>query len=458
MHNAGALPNVFNRMRRKLTLQYSGVLMLFLTLFVAIIYALLYASIWNDQRSRLTALAESEIRILQDWANRDDNPNRLPPRSIEDAFSISADQSFYYLIAENGALQLGGEIQPQLRAQVMELIGEGRFQEGQIEKLTLLTYDAPSEDGQARTTGGGTATFFVIDRDLLWNGERIGKLYVGKEVTFQHDLFRFLLSLLIGLAILFFAVALWLSHYMSRRAIIPVAQAYDRQREFASDASHELRTPLSVMLTSIETLQLEVGTEAGSFSHNVLKGMKEEVLSLTNLTGSLLQMARSDSDNGALDFALFDVGETARRVVDKLLPFAHDKAISLWLQASDRQMVTWDEEKLERLLALLIENAIKYTFDGGKVDVVLAVVLEKGERQLTIEVRDNGIGISAEALPRIFDRFYRQDQARTRRSGGHGLGLAIARNIVEMGRGTIRAESKEGEGSAFHVRIPLREN
>ncbi len=458
MRSAGAVPHVFDRMRRRLTLQYSGVLMLFLALFAAIVYGLLYASIWNDQRSRLTAMADSEIRILQDWANRDDNPNRLPPRSVEDAFSISADQSFYYLIAANGALQLGDEIQPQLRAQVMGLIGEGRFREGRIEKVALLTYDAPSGNEQARTTGGDAAAFLVVDRDLLWNGERIGKLYVGKEVTFQHDLFRFLLALLIGLAVLFVAVALWLSHYMSRRAILPVAQAYDRQREFAADASHELRTPLSVMLASIEALQLEAGAEAGSFSRKVLEGMKEEVLSLTKLTGSLLQLARSDSDHAALDHAPFDIGGTARRVVDKLAPFARDKAIAVRLQAPDGQTVTWDEEKLERLLVVLIENAIKYTPDGGKVDVALAVVSEKGERRLTIEVQDNGIGISAEALPRIFDRFYRQDRARTRRSGGHGLGLAIARNIVEMGQGTIRAESKEGEGSIFYVRIPLRDN
>jgi signal transduction histidine kinase len=453
---SGTAPSLFDRMRRKLTLQYSGVLTVFLTLFVVIVYVLLYVFIWNDQHSRLTGLADSEIRILQEWVDHDDNPNRLPPRSVEDAFSISTDQSFYYLIAANGSLQLGGEMQPKLRAQVMALIGQGHFQEKRIETVTLRTFDNPSPTGQASTIEGGNASFLVVDRDLVWKGKRIGKLYVGKEVTFQINLFRYLLVLLVGLALLFFALALWLSHRMSRKAIIPVAEAYNRQREFVADASHELRTPLSVLMTSIEALQMEAGMESGSFASSVLDGMKEEVRSIANLTGDLLQLARSDSGEAALDCAPFELRGTALSVVDKLRPLARAKGIAVELHVPGELSIYWDEEKMKQLLVLLIENAIKYTQGDGTVAVTLADVMENGERSLAIEVKDNGIGIAPEALPRIFDRFYRQDKARTRQTGGHGLGLAIAKNIVDMGRGTIRVDSKEGEGSTFKVRLPLR--
>jgi len=450
--------SLFDRMRRKLTLQYSGVLIVFLSLFVVIVYVLLYVFIWNDQRSRLNGLADSEIRLLQEWVDHDDNPNRLPPRYIEDAFSISTDQSFYYLIAENGNLQLGDETQPQLRAQVMELIGKGHFQKKRIEKISLQTFDDPSKNGQNSDSASvdGSAKFFVTDRDLLWQGKRIGKLYVGKEVTFQHNLFRYLLVLLVGLALLFFALALWLSHYMSRKAVIPVANAYERQREFVADASHELRTPLSVMMTSIEALQLEGGSESSSFSAGVLAGLKDEVRSITKLTGDLLHLARSDSSDFELDCASFDVSEMALSVVDKLHPMAQAKGIAVTLHAPVELKVNWDADKMVQLLVLLLENAIKYTPDGGAVAITLADVMDKGERSFSIEVKDNGIGISPEALPRIFDRFYRQDKARTRQTGGHGLGLAIAKTIVDKGGGTIRVDSKEGEGSTFQVRIPLR--
>ncbi|MGG1519092.1 ATP-binding protein [Paenibacillus oryzisoli] len=449
MPNA-SLPNVFDRMQRKLTLQYSGVIIVFLTLFVIIVYALLYLLIWNDQRARLTKLADSEIRILQAWADQDSNPNRLPPREIEDKFSISADQSFYYLIAESGNVQLGDETQSELRAQVMALIGQGHLHGKSMEKVTLQTFDDPN----ARDTSvGGSANFLVVDRDLQWQGKRIGKLYVGKEVTFQHNLFRYLLAVLVGLALAFFALALWLSHYMSRKAIVPVAHAYQRQREFVADASHELRTPLSVLTTSMEALELE---ERDPFERKVLDGMKAEARAMTKLTGELLQLARSDSGDDRLEVVRFDATAAALSVVEKLRPMAQAKSLAVELDAPGELAIDWDRAKMTQLLVLLLENAIKYTPEGGQVVVRLAAMPEKGGRVLTIEVQDNGIGIAAEALPRIFDRFYRQDKARTRQSGGHGLGLAIAKQIVDLGRGTIRVNSEEGAGSTFQVRLPLQ--
>jgi len=458
MHNTKSrLPALFDRMRRKLTLQYSGVLMVFLALFVIIVYVVLYLFIWNDQHSRLTKLADREIDILQRWVNQSAEPRRLPPRSVEDAFSISADQSFYYLIAENGSLQLGDEMQPQLRPQVMELIADGHFRAKKIEKIMLQTFDAPFQAEQADAARtGGEARFIVVDRDLLWHGERIGKLYVGKEVTFQHQLFRYLLILLVTVAILFFVLALSLSHYMSYKAVIPVAASYERQREFVADASHELRTPLSVLLTSIEALQMEAEEEKESaFASTVLGGMKAEVKSLVKLTEELLQLARSDSDGLEFKPVPFDVSEVAQVVKAKLLPLAQAKHITLDLRTPDEWKVVWDPDKLMSLLVLLIENAIKYTPDGGKVKVSFDPHTEKGQRMLVIEVEDNGVGIAPEALPFIFERFYRQDKARTRQLSGHGLGLAIAKSIVELGGGTIRVESAEGEGSRFTVHLPL---
>ncbi|MBO9606443.1 MAG: ATP-binding protein [Paenibacillaceae bacterium] len=452
----GVGSNLFDRTRGKLTLQYSGVLIVFLTLFVIAVYTLLYGFIWNDQRARLAEVADSEIRLLQQWADSDDNPTRRPPRDVEDGFSLSTDQSFYYLIRSDGEMQLAGETQPELRAQVTALAAENRFGPKRMELAALQTYDRPSSEPTGRPQKSGTGRFLIAERELTWKGERIATLYVGKEVTFQHDLFRYLLVLLVGMALLFFALALWLSHYMARKALVPIAGAYARQREFVADASHELRTPMSVLLTSIEALELETEEGGSEFSRNVLRGMKEEVGAMTKLTGELLHLARTDADGFAPSRAAFDASQAAAAVVSKLRPLAREKAIELSLHAPESLVVAWDAEKLTQLLVLLVDNAIKYTPERGAVQVRLADAAEKGGHVLTIEVQDNGVGISPEALPRIFDRFYRQDKARTRQSGGgHGIGLAIARNIVEAGRGTIRVASKEGEGSTFTVRLPV---
>lgn len=435
-------------------MQYSGVLIVFLSLFVIIVYALLYAFIWNDQHRRLNNLADSEIANLQTWADRDDNPRRPPPRSVEDTFSISADQSFYYLVAENGSIQLGDEIQAELRDQVMVLIANGDFKGEQIDKVTLQTFSTPSSNGEGIPATGEDAQFIITDRILQVKGERIATLYIGKEVTFQHDLFRWLLILLLGMGLLFFVLATWFSHLMSRKAMIPIADAYARQREFVADASHELRTPLSVMLASIEALQLEESVDADPFSRKVLSGLKTEVSSMTKLAGNLLRLARSDSNEIAGEHTLFDARTAAIQVIDKLSPMAIPKEISLTLQAPAELTVRGDAEKLTQLLVLLIDNAIKFTPDKGFVQVTMAEEADRGARFFTFEVKDSGIGIPLEALPRIFDRFYRQDKSRTRQTGGHGLGLAIAKNIVDASRGSIQVDSQPGEGSTFKVRLP----
>lgn len=444
--------DLFDRTRRKLTWQYSGVLVMFLSLFVLIVYTLLYLFIWNDQYHRLNTLANSEIETLQRWADQDGDPNRRPPREIEDAFSISSDQSFYYLIAENRNLQLGNEIQPALRPQVMAYIDQGRFRGKGVVKVALRTVVKPSA-GEGGPDEQGR--FIVTARELTKKGDRVGTLYIGKEVTFQHDLFRWLLLLLLGLALLFFLLALWLSHRMARRAIVPIAQAYARQREFVADASHELRTPLSVLLSSIEALQLEEALEREPFARHMLSGMKEEVHSITKLAAGLLQLARSDSGEIVLNRSRIHLKEAAAAVIRKLQPLAQAKDIAVRLQTDEAIEAEWDAEKMNQLLVLLIDNAIKYTPEHGRVDVRLAERGEKGGRLLILEVQDNGIGIDPEALPRIFDRFYRQDKARTRQIGGHGLGLAIAKSIVEAGRGTIHVESEVGAGTTFRVRLPL---
>jgi signal transduction histidine kinase len=446
--------DMFNRTRSKLTLQYSGVLIVFLSLFVIIVYTLLYFFIWNDQHQRLNDLADSEIRNVQVWANRDDNPLRPPPREVEDTFSISADQSFYYLVDTKGVIQLGDEIQSELREQVLALAAEGLFEEQGINKVVMQTYDNPAAIGEGLPKEGSDAKFLITSRNLLWNGERIATLYLGKEVTFQDDLFRWLLILLLVMALLFFVLATWFSHLMSRGAMVPIIKAYSRQLEFVADASHELRTPLSVMLASIEALELEEQLVKEPFARSTLAHLKDEVKLMTKLSGDLLYLARSDSSELSLNMTLFDANKAASEVMGKLRPLAAAKELSFALQAPNEWSIHGDEEKFRQLLVLLLDNAIKYTPNKGTVLLTLAEEIDKGSRSISLEVKDTGIGIPAEALAHIFSRFYRQDKSRTRQSGGHGLGLAIAKSIVDASRGTIHVDSKLGQGSTFKVRLP----
>jgi signal transduction histidine kinase len=331
---------------------------------------------------------------------------------------------------------------------VLKSIADGNFQVGQLAEATYRIAGPETEPQQE-------AIFLVTARELTVKQERVGTLYIGKDVTFQHDLFRWLLVLLIGMSLLFFVLARWFSQLMSRRAIVPIAKAYARQREFVADASHELRTPMSVLLRSIEALQLQDSIERDPFAQNVLSGMEAEVHSITKMAGDLLHLARSDAGEIMVERTLFNVRTTAEAVLTKLQPLAQAKGLTLALQAPDELTADGDEEKVMQLLVLLVENAIKYTPASGAVQVRLRETGGNGGRVLVLEVQDTGIGIAPEVLPRIFDRFYREDKSRTRQVGGHGLGLAIAKHLVDACQGTIQVESEVGAGSTFKVRLPM---
>jgi signal transduction histidine kinase len=170
----------------------------------------------------------------------------------------------------------------------------------------------------------------------------------------------------------------------------------------------------------------------------------------------LLTLARADSEHASLQLVkeTFDFRPHAERTLHLLGELASKKNIRMDFHSPESVIITADADKLTQLLYILLDNAIKYTPDGGEVTLSLAVEPFKQQRMLTISVKDTGIGIPPESLDRIFDRFYRVDKARSRQQGGHGLGLSIAKWIVDAHGGNIHVQSEVGKGSEFIVKIP----
>ncbi len=252
------------------------------------------------------------------------------------------------------------------------------------------------------------------------------------------------------LGIVFVGVAFVISMGMSKRAMIPISAAFTRQQEFVGDASHELRTPLSVLLSSVDALEMTIDTKKDDMSGKLLSNMREEVKRMTYLVRDLLTLARSDSDTLELRTELFDLRPLAEKTIESLYPLAAAKQISFELNAPATVKVTGDSQRLSQLLYLLLDNAIKYTPNGGEVKLYVS----KDVHELRLIVQDTGIGINKEDYQRIFERFYRADKSRTRQMGGYGLGLSIAKWIVENHNGTIKVTSEIGKGSRFTISIP----
>lgn len=445
---------LFRQTQKRLTMQYSLLISLFLLLFAGIIYMSLYFMIWSNQEQRLNELLDEEIHALE-GPLYNDVVNGKFDKPAERVFPLSSDQAFYYLIDPSGKKVTGAEIQKELGEQALALILADLSDARNFRQIELKFYSESLLHENDQKTGWKQGTYLLGSRVLYRDGQVAGSLYAGKEVTFQKQLFRWLPLLLLGVALAFLVLTIWLGRIMSGQAMLPIRQSYKRQQEFVADASHELRTPLSILLSSLEALDMEYSAEENTFSQHVRQGMKEEIQRMSRLAEDLLLLARSNGEPMKLHPDWADMSELVRKTVTRMEPQAKAQQICLELAAPKTLRVRLDSEMVSRLLVILLENAIKYSNPGGSVKLMVSRKTNQQESALILEVRDTGIGIPEKELPHIFERFYRVDRQRSRQTGGQGLGLSIAKEIIRGFEGSIQVQSVLGEGSIFHVELPL---
>jgi signal transduction histidine kinase len=221
-------------------------------------------------------------------------------------------------------------------------------------------------------------------------------------------------------------------------------------KQFSGDASHELRTPLTIMRGEIE-LALR-SPKAPEDYRRILASALEEIFRLASIIDNLLLLARADQGTYEVHFSEVDLVGLAHELFEDSEVLAEPKRIRISLKVGEPVMIVGDRVRLRQLCLNLIDNAIKYTPEGGSV----TIAVERLDGTALFRVQDTGIGIPPDELGRVFDRFYRVDKARSRDMGGAGLGLSIARWIAELHRGSIDVKSTIDRGSTFTVTLPLR--
>lgn len=228
-------------------------------------------------------------------------------------------------------------------------------------------------------------------------------------------------------------------------------ETLDQSRnEFVSNASHELKTPLATMKIMIESLIYQPEMDA-ELRTEFLSDVNAEINRLSAIVSDLLVLVQADAHTMKLQREKMSLAAVIKETAHRLEPMAQARNQAITLSLQDSGDMFADKSKLRQVVYNLLDNAIKYTQDGGQIQLTL----QRSGRDALFVVSDNGQGIKAEHLPHIFDRFYRIDKARSRDSGGTGLGLSIVRQIVTLHGGVIRAESAEGEGTSFIVELPL---
>lgn len=332
---------------------------------------------------------------------------------------MDARRYFAVTVSDTNKISLVSEFPPQLS-------------NDEIKELVVSAFTT------GKTTGKVSGQRFLIAE------KSYGKLIVFVDSRMEDNLLARLLWISIGIGtaslIIVFFIALYLSHW----AIRPVQIAFQKQRQFVADASHELKTPLTVIHTNADVLESEIG------DNKWLSYIKYEAMHMSDLVGSLLYLAKYDSAENIYEFNQFDLSAA---VFSSVLPFesiVFESGKTLNLDITDDIFLFGDERRIHQLITILVDNAIKNSFDDGLITVSLKI---RGNKKV-LSVHNTGDGINEEEKELVFERFYRSDSSRSRETGGHGLGLAIAKSIVDAHKGKIIVTSKKGEWAEFSVVLP----
>ncbi|AXM88626.1 two-component sensor histidine kinase [Anoxybacillus ayderensis] len=440
--------DMFHRTQWRLTATYSGILIVFLAIFIAVVSFLIHTVMTNDQERRIRMLAEQEGQTIQTLLT--EQPFIGWPTD-QNVIFLSEDQLFFYVVDARGRLMMGDEVNKGLRPLLLSTLQPWTPEKNELRYVDI---HIPHHQHELKRFRADELKILTVARPLIVDRQLVGVLYVGMDVTSMFRLLKWSTFILLSLGVLFIAVAVAFSYFMSKRALVPIQDAYNRQRQFVADASHELRTPLSVIFSSVEALKMDMSLTSDAFSRKTIERLGDETKRMTKLINDLLTLARTDDAKLQIEKKPFDLQACAQHTLHSLQELANKKNITLQFHASEQIEFVGDEDKCTQLLYILLDNAIKYTPEGGTVSLSFKQYVTKQRKVVEISISDTGIGIAPEHLPHIFDRFYRADKARTRQIGGHGLGLSIAKWIVEAHNGHIQVESEVGKGTTFTLTFP----
>ena len=261
-----------------------------------------------------------------------------------------------------------------------------------------------------------------------------GTLVLFRDLAGEKNMLNTMLTALLVVGLSCALLSFVASYFLANKAMIPVARAWQQQSAFLSDASHELRTPLTIIQTNLDIVR-GCADETVASQEKWLGNIQEEVRQMTQMVDSLLFLARADANQQLLSMNLFSLSGALRSAVVPFEAYASAWGITLEIFAAGGITVYGDEGRIKQVINILVDNAIRHTSFGGKISLTLSQ--SPGKTVLT--VTDTGEGIPSEHVVKIFDRFYQADSSRNK--GGSGLGLSIAKLIVEGHGGTIVVDS-----------------
>ena len=425
---------LFRSSRLHLTLFYTVIMSIFLVVLIFVVHKTMDWSMFSEQAHELSDAADSiaEAQVYQiNHPNAAFDENRY--------YKNTNDRLFFYIFTADGQLLEFVRASFRIEPLILDSMTPAKLSNGEVE-----VFSHPNEQGRITNIMMTAKKFRVAGTEMV--------IYVGKDVTALYSGLEKATYALVFLGVVALVFASVIGYILAGRAIAPLKEAYDKQRQFAADASHELRTPLAVVMASADLLLSDPSIQE-PFLKEVIGDVKSEVKKMSKLVSDLLLVARSDNNALKVKFQKLDLGKLLNQNVRMMTPLAEKKDIALFGEGFRKVIFSGDEQKIKQLILILVDNAIKYTPSGGKVIVRQE---DADDKHAIFSVQDSGIGIAPEDKEKIFDRFYRVDKVRSREMGGNGLGLAIAMEILKLHKGKIFVDSEPGVGTKFTVELKIK--
>ena len=269
------------------------------------------------------------------------------------------------------------------------------------------------------------------------------------NVDAESYLVKSYFEIIVSAVIISIIVSILMSYFLSKNTIRPIAENMRKHTEFIQNASHELRTPLTIIQAKQELMLSDPDAKVEDKIEDISITL-EETKRLTKLTKDLLTLTRADNKSLSVQKEETNIDEFLSNIIKNYTELAEMQEKNIKTNLNYNKEIKIDRTKINQLMVILIDNAIKYTEEGDSIEI--STFLKDGK--CIIEVKDTGIGVSEEGLTRIFERFYRDDKARNRETGGTGLGLSIASTIVKAHGGNIKASHNTPKGTIFTIKLP----
>jgi len=417
---------MFQQARWKLTLWFAGTVAVIFGVIGIAIFASAGKALFDGVDSDLEARAQREV--LGPLAGQPLNPEAQGILQV-----ATAGGYFYAITDQNGVL----------------VKSTSNVEAGGLAPVAELP-DAASGNTEyinTKSTDGDDLRVYVVPVETR-RGDTL-YLQVGRSTEPERRALRQLLLILVAGGGAGLALAMAGGFWLSDRALKPIRTAMEKQREFVADASHELRTPLALIRANAEILKRE-GYKPVDSNIESVDDIILETDRLAALVTQMLTLARAETDQPP-QFVPVDLNGLAEDTAREMRLLAEPRDISIAVDAGDETIVSGDPLRLRELITILLDNSLKYSEEGAAV----TVRVRPDSGRAVLKVTDTGRGIPIEAMPKLFDRFYRADKARSREMGGSGLGLSIAKWIADVHRGTIGIESIPGQGTTVTVGLPL---